>query len=451
MTNLNLNLKRLPKTVSFTKNGEGLGNPLEVTGLTSPSPMRSQLKYNNNSIVDLSIYDVEPYDNNPRRFRNKDKWAELKESIRAVGVKYHVKVVKHPSSKTYMIAAGGNSRLLILRELFEETQDPRFATIPVQEVDFISEDDLLVQHILENEQRAEVAFWDKACAYDKLIQRLGFIGATNRELSERLTGLGLSISQGKIGEFIFATKHLNGLGAFCSKLSSYKTIDLRKLFYDLQKNENLPQPPSESTFADFWNNELAVFATTQQSADDINIKVLVQQINEAYKVQWPIQAQDAPLSAARSVVADKGNEGLGQPSGFHDSSEHETEDSYPEVDVFTLQLPFSGSASDSNDEVNAPINLNTTNTDIDVNPHIAAQTPRQILIESAKAILSYGNLTDALRLNDEFPYGFYVEVPNLNLNIEDDGLPNIVYFIDQRHEEARAIFWFFLTGLRRGR
>ena len=414
--------KEIPKRVTFnTDKGE---NPLVIKNMLGAP---KNMVYLNNSIVDVPISDVEPYDNNPRRSRNPEKWAELKESIRNVGVKYHVKVVKRPASNKYMIAAGGNSRLLILRELFEETKDPKFATIPAQEVDFVSEDDLLVQHILENEQRAEVAFWDKACAYEKLVQRLGLVNGSYREISERLISLGLSISHGKVGEFLFATIYLQQLKNLCSNLSGDKTIALRKAFYDLQKSKNLLQPPSESEFKDFWDNQLFLFARNKNVGDDLNVKELVQHIHAAHTEKFP-KDPDAIIKAAAPTT----NKGvLEQPSLPHPAP----------VDVAAAQAEAVTPAM-QNTKPNPLVSAVSSLMHVAVDGAAEVLTEDELseraqLIAAVQSILDYVNLGDTMRECESMPYGFYIEVPELDNNAQ-----NIQYLIEQRHEESRQVFWF---------
>lgn len=82
--------------------------------------------YNHDRLIMVPIDQIDRYEHNPRRRRNKEAWEEFKESIRAVGVKQPIKITQKPGSNRYQIIEGGNSRHQALEELFLETSDNRF-------------------------------------------------------------------------------------------------------------------------------------------------------------------------------------------------------------------------------------------------------------------------------------------------------------------------------------
>lgn len=111
--------------------------------------------------IELKVEDIRPYEHNPRRVNNA-KFGEIKESIRATGVRNPLTVTRRPGERDFIVEAGGNTRLLAVQQLWAETREPRFERITVLFRPWRSEDHVLVAHLIENEQRGDLTFWDKA-------------------------------------------------------------------------------------------------------------------------------------------------------------------------------------------------------------------------------------------------------------------------------------------------
>lgn len=96
----------------------------------------------------------------PRTLRN-EKYDEIKESIRKRGLDNMVAVTQRLGEKHHIPAKGGNTRLEILQELVAggETQ---FLHMDFLEVAYRSEAALLAAHMVENDQRSGLLFWDAA-------------------------------------------------------------------------------------------------------------------------------------------------------------------------------------------------------------------------------------------------------------------------------------------------
>ena len=79
------------------------------------------------SVMRLRCTDIKPYDHNPRTSTNA-KYAEIKAGILERGglPTGALSVTKRPGSSQYMLYMGGNTRLAIIKELWEETGDSRF-------------------------------------------------------------------------------------------------------------------------------------------------------------------------------------------------------------------------------------------------------------------------------------------------------------------------------------
>ena len=63
-----------------------------------------------------------------------------------------------------MVQAGGNTRLRILRELYEETQDERFLWVDCLYKPWVCESEVMLAHLRENDLRSDLTFIDRARA-----------------------------------------------------------------------------------------------------------------------------------------------------------------------------------------------------------------------------------------------------------------------------------------------
>jgi hypothetical protein len=180
------------------------------------------------STIRLKVTDVVAYERNPRHASH-ERISELKESIRVNGIEQIVTVTKRPNQKQYVVAKGGNTRLLAAQALYEETRSPEFLHRDFVYVEYPGEARLLAAHLRENDQRADLCFWDKANGYLALKADLeNEAGQTLslREFSQALTKEGTPISVPTLSFFKFAVGHLAGLGQAACLLSG-KDISIR--------------------------------------------------------------------------------------------------------------------------------------------------------------------------------------------------------------------------------
>jgi ParB family protein of integrating conjugative element (PFGI_1 class) len=183
------------------------------------------------SQIELSIDEIHPYENNPRRAANA-KFDDIKESIRTSGLRTPLTVTRRPGEAHFIVEAGGNTRLRALRELWSETHDSRFHKLVVLFRPWRSESHVLTSHLIENEQRGEMTFWDKACGIVGLKARLEAEqdrSLSLRPLEDALHALGLSVNTATLALQLFATERLRTLGEALTGLCGLdvKTIQPR--------------------------------------------------------------------------------------------------------------------------------------------------------------------------------------------------------------------------------
>ncbi|MEW7996292.1 MAG: ParB family protein [Candidatus Thiodiazotropha endolucinida] len=156
----------------------------------------------------LSLDQIKPYDRNPRRERN-PRYDEIKESIANQGeLNNPLTVTRRPGEEMYMVESGGNTRLQILNELYEETGQETFNQIHVLYRPWKSETHVLTAHLIENDKRGDMLFIDKALGIRSLKQL--FENENNieelsvRKLAERLKAAGYSHNLDMISRMNYA-------------------------------------------------------------------------------------------------------------------------------------------------------------------------------------------------------------------------------------------------------
>ena len=186
-----------------------VGNPgNNARGLAEQSEPRTECQ------IELVVEEIRPYENNPRRAANA-KFDDIKESIRTSGLRSPLTVTRRPGESHFIVDAGGNTRLRALQQLWAETRDPRYHKLVVLFRPWRSESHVLTAHLIENEQRGEMTFWDKASGIVALKARLeSELGRTLtlRPLEDALHAQGLSVNTATLGLYLYATERLRTLG-----------------------------------------------------------------------------------------------------------------------------------------------------------------------------------------------------------------------------------------------
>lgn len=195
-------------------------------GVPAPGPQTREPELT--SVIRLRITEVMVYERNPRRVSN-ERIVELKESIRANGIEQIVTVTRRPGETRYVVAKGGNSRVTAATALYDETGDERFLYYDFVCVPYPGEARLLAAHLRENDQRADLCFWDKAAGYlalkaDLEQERGGALSL--REFARLLAEDGAPVSHVLLSLFQFATQRLAMLGPATALLSRRNVVDV---------------------------------------------------------------------------------------------------------------------------------------------------------------------------------------------------------------------------------
>ncbi|MFK3774004.1 ParB family protein [Pseudomonas sp. NPDC089406] len=157
----------------------------------------------------VTLEQLRPYELNPRVVRN-PLYDELKASIRERGLDHPPSITRRPNEQHFIIRNGGNTRLSILGELWQETREERFFRLNCLFRPWQSESHALLGHLAESDLHGQLTFIERALAVAKLLDMLQEPGEalSQRELATRLSKGGYPVSQSHISRMFDALEFL---------------------------------------------------------------------------------------------------------------------------------------------------------------------------------------------------------------------------------------------------
>ena len=191
-----------------------------------PSPRDDSIKLAADTEIDdsfavLPISSIDFYEHNPRKASN-EAFNELKENIRINNIMSPLTVTKRPNSNNYILYAGGNTRLLAIKQLFAETGDPKFETTRVIIKAWRGEVAVMLAHMAENTQRSDMSFWDKANGILEIKRQMETdlgVELGLREFEKALLKEGIQVGRNLINRFIYANNKLAPIGSYLTGLA----------------------------------------------------------------------------------------------------------------------------------------------------------------------------------------------------------------------------------------
>lgn len=182
----------------------------------------------------VTLEQLRPYEHNPRFIRN-PLYEELKASIRDRGLDQPPSITRRPGEPQFIIRNGGNTRLSILGELWQETREERFFRIHCLFRPWQSELHTLLGHLAESDLHGQLTFIERALAVAKFRDMLLLDGSclSQRELAAQLSAGGYPISQSHISRMLDTLDHLlpaipQTLYAGLGRPSIERTLSLRR-------------------------------------------------------------------------------------------------------------------------------------------------------------------------------------------------------------------------------
>lgn len=400
----------LDKILANRKKASDL-EPQESKPFQSNRPKMAQ------AVFELPIEKIEFYERNPRSHHEMEAYNALKSSIKEIGIKQPVYVTQRPNSENYILSAGGNSRLKILKELFEETGDKKYSTITAFIEDFESDKKILIQHVIENEQRQEMSFLDKINAYHALkidLEKIHKKTFSLRELSDLFEKEGVCVGYKLLGEVIFLKKIFSSCSAYpetLQQLSRQKYQDIRGKLNPILESAMKRGYTEEDILTKFsrsLSNEFLILI----SKPDMDLMELVEMALKSLMDRLKIDESEILKKDKKVVKIDPVTTMVNPPIN-----------ALPQEKFKDVERPFEGHknvvstaiSSTGNHEVgiNHAANLTTENTaNHSDNQNFNALPPLpNTTLEAARILADLVGLSNALKPNDKMPLGFFMEVP----------------------------------------
>ena len=217
----------------------------------------------------VTLEQMRPYEHNPRFIRN-PLYDDIKASIRERGLDQPPPITRRPGETYFVIRNGGNTRLAILGELWQETRDERFFRIHCLFRPWTNEITALLGHLAESDLHGQLTFIERALAVAKLTTMLEPDGVTlsQRELARRFTAGGYPISQSHISRMLDTLEYLlpaipQTLYAGLGKPKIERLIGLRS---QAERTWNRYQSDAIA-FPEFWLDTLGQFDAAPDSLD----------------------------------------------------------------------------------------------------------------------------------------------------------------------------------------
>lgn len=236
-------------------------------------PWGSELERLSDPLTDtpmlITLEQLRPYEHNPRIIRN-PLYDEIKASIRERGLDQPPPITRRPGETHFIIRNGGNTRLAILGELWQETRDERFFRIHCLFRPWTDDVSALLGHLAESDLHGQLTFIERALAVTKLKTMLESEGATlsQRELARRLAAGGYPISQSQISRMLDTLEYLlpaipQSLYAGLGKPKIERLIGLRS-----QAERTWNRYPTDAiAFPELWLDTLGQFDADPESFD----------------------------------------------------------------------------------------------------------------------------------------------------------------------------------------
>lgn len=385
----------------------------------------------NGSNMILPVMSVRCYDKNPRQSIN-PKFQEIKNGIKERRkLPGTLAVTKRPGEKDYMLYMGGNTRLLAVQELWQETQDPAFRDIAVTYYEWISEADVISAHLIENEARADTTFWDKATGLMTLKQELEKEKKSvlsSAALEEHARKLGMSTNKSSIQNYLFATLYLAPIGPALRledlkflkpRLNSQKQLaqqlQLDPTLYDQLLNIELEQCAAEIA------QGIAFDAASLCSRLDQKLAQAVNATEEEVRLMMMALSADGSLAGEALRAAAQSRHQENPESASLPAKEAAVPPSRKRASDAAAAESKSAATTRSASSNAKPSTGNETGTSEIATPADFVAVMHQL----ASKLCEAAHVSDCLRLQDDLPLGFYMEMPEELIETTDAPDPNI--------------------------
>lgn len=441
--NKQMSLKNLSPEALQARYRESINaqNPLDNTDRLSLE-LESQMQ--------LPVSEIDSYDKNPRVGEN-DRYGEIKESIRVSKVLSPLVVTRRPGSTRFMVGAGGNTRLKATQELFAETGDPKFETLFVTYRPWQSESSVLVAHLVENELRGEMNFWDRANGVWSLKAEIeaesGGKSLSLRQLHGELNKRGLSVGLAMLSYYGFAIEHLGELGVATARISKNSVQEVQPVFNQLA-SYFLAHGHTEEAWNTLRRDTLKGLAASLEEsmfeqASEGNRRT-VRPLDPAEiivameaAVGSKLAQSTAQISAMRQLAKAFPNASIDELKLRHRNATETPADPPPDKQVASLGAPASPAQPAPSRHEPKPVTGAVRAAEVPVEADKGAidrlDVPGSVAQDSSveldpreavrTAIINFTRscgVADLLRLQDDLPMGYFMEIPADEVAIDLD-------------------------------
>lgn len=396
---------------------ERMGGPVPATEalrqrlhdrLTLPGPADAAAGLQRGDDLDgarilVPVPDIRPYDRNPRRALN-PRYDEIKASIRAVGLLTPFNVTRRPGETHYMVCGGGNTRLMILQQLFREG-DARFERVELTFKAWRGDAEAIAGHIGENDQRGEMSFWDRAAGIMDVKAALeAQTGSTLslRQLEAELKRLGLPVALANLSLMKFALERLTPLG---QRLTG---LDVKRI----QPRMNLLK-----RLAGLW--EIDEAACQDRIIDPVlHEHVLALGPDTGAEAERLLRRWEAALAAHLGIEGKRLTQMLAALEKTPGAQRQDLEVCGTHVTSPANTQAATGSPAIT--QAADPDNVNTQAPPLITPSHLSPQDLRQHLRETAERLARAGGVAGWFAPLDGLPLGYYMEAAPLPQDEEQD-------------------------------
>lgn len=213
--------------------------------------------------MQVTLDQIRPYQRNPRRSPN-PQYDAIKASICQRGLDQPPSITRRPGEEHFIIRNGGNTRLAILNELWQETGDERFHTLLCLFRPWTARGEILALtgHLAENELRGHLSYIERSQAVEQarqLYEQECGQPLNQTELAARLTADGYPVDQPSISRMGDTVAYLlpaipDALHAGLGRPQVSKLLLLRKAARQTWKRH---APDSDAEFEPLFQHSLA--------------------------------------------------------------------------------------------------------------------------------------------------------------------------------------------------
>ncbi|MGM8227996.1 ParB family protein [Cellvibrio sp. ARAG 10.3] len=347
--------------------------------------------------VTVTIKELIAYDKNPRQTRN-PKYEEIKESIRHRGLDHAPNITRRSPDEPYMIKDGGNTRLEILNELYQETGDEKFYRIDCMFHPWVDEEDAIAGHLVENDMRGGMLLIERALAaktWKAMLDEKAGEPISLRQTAQLMTERGWKMDPGNLSVLFFAAETLLPLvpdalwaGAGNSVVKRLRSIE--KSYKDYWESiESISTEQPKEPWQDIWSRTLAECDDTQFDFDSFRDLVDLR-IGDALDVSFnTVRAEvDAILAGGKPSGIKPANPLYGRDrlsEANPGATQHLNSNTFEDEGGSTITAPSHGTTLTSGRTTDIDT---STHLGVDKNPsHISSQekNPEALKTKSGKS------------------------------------------------------------------